>query len=252
MEIAEFNKNNRINFLDTLRGISIIYVVLYHFLYDIILFGVDVPFFGSFFMEAVHNFFLVILITVSGICTAFSRNIFKRGAFIYILGGIITFATSVFMPENIVVFGVLSFFGISMLAYGTIKPFLDKIPWLWQFFIWVFLSAVFWSFDENGIINLFLIKFKLPDFLYEIKYLYPLGIKSDDFYSADYFSLIPWFFVFLCGTALSKPVLEKKAPELFYKISFKPIDFLGRNSLTVYIIHQPVIYGIVWLIFNVI
>lgn len=71
MEIAEFNKNNRINFLDTLRGISIIYVVLYHFLYDIILFGVDVPFFGSFFMEAVHNFFLVILITVSGICTAF-------------------------------------------------------------------------------------------------------------------------------------------------------------------------------------
>ncbi len=252
METAVFNKNNRVKFLDTLRGISIIYVVIYHFLYDIILFGIKIPFFNSFLMETVHNLFLVILIMVSGICTAFSRNIFKRGAFIYALGGVITFFTSVFMPENIIIFGVLSFFGISMLLYGIVKPLFDKIPWLFQFVLWALLAVVFWNFDEDGTINLFLINLKLPDFLYEIKYLYPLGIKSADFYSADYFPMIPWFFVFLCGTALSKPVLEKKAPEFFYKASFAPVDFLGRNSLAVYMLHQPVVYGIVWLIFNVI
>ena len=89
--VNEIGRNNRVMLLDMLRGFAIIYVMLYHLLYDLIFFGgMSIPFFFSDAMEIIHRFFLVILFSVSGICAGFSKNVLKRGAVLYLLGEALT------------------------------------------------------------------------------------------------------------------------------------------------------------------
>ncbi len=234
-----YNKRNRIEILDALRGAAMIAVVIYHLMYDLIYFkGMDIPFFYSGTMEAIHVFFLIILFSVSGICTAFSRNLLRRGVLLFLLGGIITMGFSVFAPDDIIVFGVITFFGACMVLYDLSKPVLDKIPWYITFTVCVLLYLIFYNF-QHGVINLFFteILIELPR---DNNFLYPLGITSDAFRSSDYFPLIPHMFMFLAGTALSKPVREKKLPEWFYGMKIPVLRFIGRHSLFIYLIHQPV------------
>lgn len=248
----QFNKTHRIYFLDALRGISILYVILYHLLYDVeFIFGKTIGFFHSWGMEAVHFFFLAILIGVSGISTAFSRNIFRRGAILYILGMLITLGTALFMPENLIVFGILSFFGLIMLLYAAAKPFLDRIDWRVQLAVWILLYIIFRNFSQENTLDFLFFKLEIPQALHEIPYLYPVGIVPNGFYSADYFPLIPWGFIFLCGTALSKPILAEKFPAWFYTFKTPVLDFLGRHTLLIYIAHQPLIFGALWLIYSI-
>ena len=70
-------------------------------------------------------------------------------------------------------------------------------------------------------------------------------MPAADFYSTDYFSLLPWFFLFVTGYFLHK-ICEKhhilQCNILQKKLPF--VDFLGKNSLLVYLLHQPVLYGV--------
>lgn len=234
----EFNISNRINILDGLRGLAMIFVVVYHFLYDLqLVFNLSMPFFDSLGMDIIHAGFIIILIGVSGICTAFSRNVLKRGVMLFFVGEIITIVTSILMPDEVIIFGVISFFGIVMMLYFMLKPFLDKIPWRVLFIVSVMLYIVFYRFDDSIVLWL---KLNLPT---DNQHLYPLGITFKGFSSSDYFPLIPNAFVFLAGVALSKPVSERKLPKSFYTVKTPAVDFIGRNSLIIYIVHQPIIVG---------
>ena len=246
---AEIGRNNRAGILDLLRGISIIYVMLYHLLYDLIFFGgMDLPFFFTGWWETVHQLFLIVLFGVSGICAGFSRNVLKRGATLFLMGEALTIATAIFMPDDIIVFGVLSCFGTIMLIYGVISPILKKVPNIIVFVVFTLLTVVFFDFARNE--SLFLlftkVQLNLPD---NIDYLYPIGITASGFRSADYFPLIPYGFIFLAGTAFSDFVKNGQLPAFIYSAKLPVINFLGRYSLWAYIIHQPVFMLITYLIF---
>ena len=83
----------------------------------------------------------------------------------------------------------------------------------------------------------------LPRSLYQNLLTAYLGMPGMSFYSTDYFSLIPWFFLFVTGyflysvsekyNWLSGKFLQKKIPV---------VDYLGKHSLWVYLLHQPIIY----------
>lgn len=246
---VEIGRKNRAEFLDLLRGFAIIYVMLYHLLYDLIFFGgIDMPFFFTDWWETVHQLFLIVLFGVSGICAGFSKNVLRRGATLFLMGEALTIATAVFMPDNIIVFGVLSCFGTIMLIYGVISPVLKKIPNIIVFVVFTLLTVVFFNFARNE--SLFLlftrIQLDLPD---NINYLYPIGITASGFRSSDYFPLIPYGFIFLAGTAFSDYVKNGQLPSFFYKAKLPVINFLGKHSLWAYIIHQPVFMLITYLIF---
>jgi len=246
---AEIGRSNRAGMLDLLRGFAIIYVMLYHLLYDLIFFGgMELPFFFTDWWETVHQLFLIVLFGVSGICAGFSRNVLKRGATLFIMGEALTIATAIFMPDDIIVFGVLSCFGAIMLIYGIISPLLKKVPNIITFVVFTLLTVVFFDFARNESLFLLFTKIQLdlPD---NINYLYPIGITASGFRSADYFPLIPYGFIFLAGTAFSDYVKSGQLPAFFYKAKLPVINFLGKHSLWVYIIHQPVFMLITYLIF---
>ena len=79
-----------------------------------------------------------------------------------------------------------------------------------------------------------------------------LGLPFRGFYSTDYFSLLPWFFLFLFGCFIGKWFKERKIPDFMMN---KHSDFLcriGSSTLAIYIVHQPIIYGVLSAFFWVI
>jgi uncharacterized membrane protein len=144
----------------------------------------------------------------------------KRGLFIFVLGLAITAVTYIFLGQNYIRFGVLHLIGLSIiLAY----PFLK---WKKGVSLWAGLSLI--------VIGLLL--------------------PAPSFSSVDYFPLLPWFGVILLGLYFGK-ALYKNGERVFslkhnLKIS-NPICFLGRNTLLIYLIHQPIFIVILYLLLGV-
>lgn len=242
----------RIAALDMLRGYAMLLVMLYHLLYDLrFIYKIPLPDIltpGKPMVEAVHICFLWVLFAVSGICTGYSRNPVKRGAVLYIAGWLITAASSVFMPSQLIVFGVLSCFGACMVITDLIKPLLKKIPWkvlaIGSFILWL----CFMDISKSGTVHLLITDIQLP-LPVNSKWLYPVGLRAADFKSADYFPVIPYIFMFLTGYALHAPVEKGKLPESFYSIKTGFVSFIGKHSLIFYALHQPLFLIILEIIF---
>ncbi len=76
----------------------------------------------------------------------------------------------------------------------------------------------------------------------------PLGFYKEGFFSADYFPLLPWAFMFLFGAFLGGYAKAGAFPQTLYKSRSKLLQKIGKNSLWVYLLHQPILYVIMYAI----
>ena len=137
----------------------------------------------------------------------------------------------------------MSFMGTSMLLAAASRPLLNKIPPAVGLALVIFLFLITEDIGSGRIgIGAFEL-FKLPDFLYRGRIMTYLGFTEEGFYSADYFPLFPWFFLFLTGYYLNMLLKDTKIMNLFEK-GVAPLNFPGRHSLIIYMLHQPVIYAV--------
>ena len=86
----------------------------------------------------------------------------------------------------------------------------------------------------------------------------PIGFEiSGSPWMADYMPLFPWLGVFLIGCVIGR-ICYKDKKTLFagrgkvMKAIARPIEFIGRHSLIIYLVHQPLVYAILFLIFMLI
>lgn len=243
----ERNLSQRFWEIDFLRGIAIIMMVLYHLLYNLHYFAhYNVNVYSGFWLyfaraTATTFIFLVgVSLTVSfSKATKISLDEKKlflkyliRGLKIFSWGLIITLVTWVFLREGWVVFGILHLIGISIiLAY----PFLRFPSW-------------------NLLIGLLLIfsGLYLKGLTFNFPWLVWLGFRPAQFYSVDYFPLLPWFGLVLIGIFFGNllyPDYSRKF-QLANFSSFSVIKifcFLGKHSLLIYLIHQPLIIVLLYL-----
>ena len=77
-------------------------------------------------------------------------------------------------------------------------------------------------------------------------WLYPLGLG--EFEGADYFPLLPWLFCFLAGSFAGVWAKAGKFPGWMYKSRARWLSWLGKHTLVIYVVHQPVIFGLCWLV----
>lgn len=243
------SNRKRIYALDELRGFSVFCMVFYHAFYSVGLIF-NVPFFVSllkFFMPA-EPFFAAIFIIISGISSNLSHSNLSRGAKLFVVAMAVTLVTAIVEPKYIIQFGVLHMLSISMLIYGLLQKPLSKIPRIFGmiFFGLLFIISYCVPYHYLGIPNFFAVK--LPSVLYSTSFLYPIGFPNARFSSSDYFPLIPWLFAFLFGTYIGKYAAEERFPKFTYKSHIPFFSFLGRHALLIYIIHQPIIFGITYAI----
>lgn len=83
----------------------------------------------------------------------------------------------------------------------------------------------------------------LPARLYRAN-LFWLGLPDlTRFSSADYFPLLPWVFLFWCGVFLARLWHPGRGEP---PAALQPLCAIGRSTLPVYMLHQPVLYGLLW------
>lgn len=244
-------KKVRLVIMDELRGILIIYVVLYHLLFDISeLFGIiDIPWMYSTWMNLLRDIMVGILIIISGVSCSFSRSNLKRGIRILLVGLAITLTTAIFSPGYMVLFGILHFFGTGIILYSISEKVLAKISPVWgmivSFFLYFFTRHIY-----EGYLGTFIsIPFRLPESISQIKILYPLGFPVDGLSSGDYYPLIPWMFLLFGGTFLGRVIKTLKLPRWAYE-EHNLLSYIGRHTLIIYLVHQPILYVLLYFIYQ--
>ena len=84
----------------------------------------------------------------------------------------------------------------------------------------------------------------LPERLYSTDLLAVVGFPSPSFWSTDYFPLLPWFFLYCAGYFLWGLVDQSDRAKQLLKPGLRPLSFLGRHSLLIYLIHQPALMAV--------
>lgn len=238
---------NRINIIDEIRGLCIILVVIYHTFYSMtMVFGMaeyfDIFRIMMFWQPVLPSMFIIL----SGISFHLSRSNIKRGVILLLISASITVILLIFMPSQTIWFGILHFLAVMNIVFGALKKYIDKIPFVIGLITFVLLFILTYNIQRGYIGIDGLLSVKLPEILYSTDFTAPLGVYSPSFRSADYCPIIPWTFMFFIGTLLGRYV--NKLPEVLKKPHIKPLAFIGRHTLVIYLIHQPVIVGILYLI----
>lgn len=230
----------RIGELDFLRGLSIILMVFYHTGYDLAalcgikkIFGIPIALEGAFLRTAVIVF-AGLFIVLCGISSTLTRSNLRRGLKLSGIAILVTAASYVFNAAEAVHFGILHCLGISILVYSLT---LEKAK------PWVCAAAGAAVFGLSVAVSL-----GMRNVPVRFDWLLPLGIISDTYSSFDYFPLLPWFGVFLIGTALGKSVYASKQSLIRSPWPGSFISIAGRHTLLIYIIHQPVILGLLYVL----
>lgn len=242
---------NRVGFLDELRGFAIICMVFYHLMFNLnYVFDVDIPIFFEDWFNVIRDIFAGMFICISGIVCNYSSSNLKRGVQCFFIGMIITFVTAFFSPSSPDVFGILHCLGICMMTYGLLEGFLRHIPPFAGMVIGIFLFMLTFNFSRGSAGIGEILRFKMPAALYSTDVLFPLGFPGEKFVSLDYFPLCPWLFLFLAGSFYGVYVKEGRAPKFFYNTHFKFFAAAGRYSIWIYVLHQPIMYTALCVIFG--
>ncbi len=242
-------KTMRLNFLDSIRGILILNMLLYHLCWDLAyIYNINIPGFGGIAGHIWQQCICCGFILLSGICLRLSGSTEKRlknGIKIFLWGLAITFVTRIFAYDSRIIFGILTFLGSSMLITALASKYLEKIPSLFGAAACFALFFIFKSVN-NGALLYGLIK--LPKRLYSGLFMTYLGFMQPDFFSSDYFSLLPWIFLYLTGYFVSPFV--KKADKNITDIKIPVLNYIGRHSLVFYLAHQPLFQIILTILFG--
>ena len=243
--------HKRLHLLDALRGFTLIHMIAFHGLWNLVyLFGMKADWYTGTPGYIWQQWICWTFILLSGFCWSFSRNHLKRGALVFGGGLLVTAATCIAMPDSRIVFGVLTCIGSCMLLLIPLEKGLKKLPsglgLVLSFGAFVLLRNV--SSGSLGFESLVICP--LPEELYRNLFTAYLGFPARSFFSTDYFPLIPWFFLFLAGYFLFRLLDDRGLNEkLLARGQFPVLNWLGRHSFVVYLLHQPVLYGLCLIFF---
>jgi uncharacterized membrane protein len=246
---APMKKNHdriRVWEIDFLRGVAVIMMAAFHTVFDLaVYFNVPVSY-QSGFWYYIGTASAILFIFISGVSSTFSKNPSKRGILVFGCGMIITLVSIPLMGEYYIRFGILHFLGAAMILKGILDKTVRNKTAVLVIAAALVPVAYFTGRRFYGMYT-------------EIPYLFPLGLVTRWFKSYDYYPSFPWIGLFSAGIAagmlfnkLSLPAWGaiRNSRLMFYAANFaKPFCFIGRNSLIVYMLHQPVIIAVLYFIF---
>ena len=239
------NGAERYREIDLVRGIALVMMIIFHTLFDLNFFNifpVDVyTGFWRFFAYATASLFLCVVgisLTISRVraaryldAGAIVKKFVFRGLGIVCLGLLVTLVTWWYLHEGFVVFGILSLIGVSVMC-----------------------SPLFFRFGKmNAVLGVCVI---IIGWIFATMtgpiWLLPIGIHPAAFWSVDYTPVFPWFGVVLIGMALGD-ILYPNGVRSFTlprlpENAIAPLVFMGRHSLLIYLVHQPLILAVLYLI----
>lgn len=226
--------------LDFFRGVFLWGMIGIHLIYDLVdLYGVldwDLPRWYLLF----KNRFGILFVVLSGLCATLGRNSVRRGAKVFACGMVVSLATALMVWAGMagrglmIYFGVLHCLGVCMLLW----PLCKKLP-AWALFVLGLAMVVYGEYLRGEVYSW-------------AEYLFPLGFKAPGFSSSDYFPLLPNLGYFFLGAVLGRKCYPDRSTLMPRVDTEKPVirffRWCGEHSLMIYMVHQPVLAGLVGLI----
>ncbi len=230
---------SRIWELDALRGLCILGVIVVHFVYDITTLYRLVDWTLPDIFLFVQQWGGTVFLLISGICATLGSRSVRRGIIVFCCGLLCSAVTAgmyfLGMADKgiIIYFGVLHCLGTCMIVWPLFKK-MHPVSL-------IFLSAA-----------LVAIGFVLADMRSSTFWLVPIGLTPHGFASSDYFPLLPNLGFFLFGAVLGK-LAYRSGESLLPKVNsnspiLKFLQLCGKHSLWIYLLHQPILNGICWLL----
>ncbi len=233
----------RVDSLDMVRGAAVALMVAYHACWDASHFGlVNLPLFSDPLWLVARALILAAFLVLAGVGLTLAHGgglyvwrFTRRLAVIAGCAAVITVASMFAIPDSIIHFGVLhNIVGASLLGLAFLR-----LPGP------VVLAA--------GVLFLAVPRF-FADSLLDGPYLLWLGLATITPPSADYVPLMPWAGLVLWGMvagrwlkrwiAAAGPVVRWRARAA----AWRAVAWSGRHSLLVYMVHQPVLFGLAWVL----
>ena len=203
-------------------------MIVWHFLYDLSAAGL-LP--ASLPQSGVMDGFRLLIagsfVSISGVCAALSRRRLRRGLIVCAAALAVSLVTGLFGAP--VRWGILHLLGTCMLLYAAAGKRWAALP---------DTAAC------GAALLVFVLTFPLPLYVrVDVPFLFPLGLRTAAFSSADYYPLLPWAGLFFAAAAAAKRV-EELPPEKKYASAPRLFAWLSRRSLAVYLLHQPVLLAL--------
>ena len=219
--------SKRERFPDAWRGLAVLVMLFWHFAWDLSEFGAfpqRVMFAPP--MAAVRYFIIGSFVLLSGISCRYSRSNSRR-AVKTLLCALAVSAVMYFFGDP-VWFGTLHLLGCCMALYACFGERFEKLPPAKTALVCMVLFTFFLVLSDR-------VRVTVPG-------LWAFGLRTRAFYSADYYPLFPWLFLFLTGAIVG----GKLRPGVLDEGRGFPtwLCWLGRKALWVYMLHQPVFLGI--------
>ncbi len=212
----------RLPLLDAARGVAVVAMVIYHFAWDLSVFGfieTDVGREWRGAAMAIAASFLVI----SGVAfTLAGRLKPRRLAILAGAAALVSAGSWWFDPNAFIFFGVLHCIALSSILA---VPFLRALGWVLGVAAALVFALGAWAHP----------------FFDDWPWLW-LGLSTQVPLTNDYIPIIPWFGLVLLGMWLGRV-----PPDAWPAWGPRPLLWLGRWSLLIYLIHQPILTGLLFL-----
>lgn len=230
----------RLAVLDLARGLAVIAMAIYHFSWDLSWFAFvewDVAQGSGWRMFAASIAGSFLFLAGISLDLAHHREIrwpafWRREAIIVLAAASVSAATFLVFGETFVRFGILH----SIAAASLIALPFCRLPVIASAIAAVLLlSLPHWAASPV---------FDGPIWVWT-------GLGDPGFASVDYVPVAPWAGLALAGVAVSKALRRSKLTQALFVTGFtgrpgRSIRWLGSHSLAIYLLHQPVLYGLVW------
>jgi uncharacterized membrane protein len=227
----------RFDRLDALRGLAIVWMACFHFCFDLNNFGLLLPrqnFYGEPFWTVQRSCIVTLFLFCAGLGQAVAlqaaqsdKRFWRRWLQIAGCALLVSAGSAVMFPRSWISFGVLHGIALMLLLTRRAAPL---GAWLWPLGALAMLMprVVQHPFFDHRVSNW-------------------VGLVTTKPITEDYVPLLPWLGVMLWGLAAGGWLLAHQRVVLAGALPrpLWPLATLGRLSLSFYMLHQPVLIGLI-------
>jgi len=242
---AESKPLQRIGAVDALRGAAICLMIVYHATFDLNWFHIisadfnHDPFWLGFRDLIVSSFLLLVGVSLvlaqrAGISP---RRFWRRVALVGACALLVTVGSYAAFPKTFITFGILHCIVVSSILAWPLVRFPRAALLIGLVVIAAGAAIGVTLFDPPWLKGVG---------LFDLPWLNWVGLVTHRPATEDYVPVLPWFGVVLVGISIGGWLMERRAHTLQRISRIAPgwLTWLGRHSLLVYMVHQPIMIGI--------